>query len=139
VVNIPIYFEFEQVAARQKAADSKAKGGKLASSRNTGDGVIGGVVEATPLHEVPHSLDSPLFPQKNSLWVQRGRGNFLKGVRSCLETRQVMHEAVAPICPFISHKVFSKSFCKSQFPHKSINLFFILVIVKGKLTYLWGN
>ena len=51
-MHIPIYVEFEQVAARQKAADSKEKGGKLASSRNTGDGVIGGVVEATPLHEV---------------------------------------------------------------------------------------
>ena len=32
----------------------------------------------------------------------------------------------------ISHKVFLKSFCKSQFPHKSVNLFFILVIVMDK-------
>ena len=29
----------------------------------------------------------------------------------------------------ISQKVFIKSFCKSQFPHKSVNLFFILVII----------
>ena len=28
----------------------------------------------------------------------------------------------------ISHKVFLKSFCKSQFPHKPVNVFFILVI-----------
>ena len=32
-----------------------------------------------------------------------------------------------------------KPFCKSQFPHKSINLFSILVIVKDKLTDLWGS
>ena len=31
-----------------------------------------------------------------------------------------------------------KSFCKSQFPHKSVNLFFTLLIVKDKLTDLWG-
>ena len=31
---------------------------------------------------------------------------------------------------FISHKVFIKLFCDSQFPHKSVNLFLILVIVK---------
>ena len=39
----------------------------------------------------------------------------------------------------ISHKVFRTSFCKSQFPHKSVNLFFILVIVMDKLTDLWGS
>jgi len=37
---------------------------------------------------------------------------------------------------FISHRVFSESFCKSQFPHKSIKLFFVLVIIKDKLTNL---
>jgi hypothetical protein len=35
--------------------------------------------------------------------------------------------------------VLLKSFCKSQFPHKFVNLFFILVIVKDKLTDLWGS
>jgi hypothetical protein len=40
---------------------------------------------------------------------------------------------------FISHKVLLKSCCKSQFPHKSVNLFFILVIVKDMLTILWGG
>ena len=39
----------------------------------------------------------------------------------------------------ISHTVLLKSFCRSQFPHKFVNLFFILVIVKGKLTDLWGS
>ena len=42
-------------------------------------------------------------------------------------------------CGFISHKVLIKSFCKSQFPHKSVNLFFILIIIKDKLTNLCGN
>jgi len=36
----------------------------------------------------------------------------------------------------ISQKVFIKSFFKSQFPHKSVNLFFILVTMKDKLTDL---
>ena len=34
-------------------------------------------------------------------------------------------------------KVFMKSFCKSQFPHKSVNLFIVLVIIKDKLMDLW--
>ena len=37
----------------------------------------------------------------------------------------------------ISHKVFFKSFCKSQCPQKSFNLFFIFVRVEDKLTNLW--
>ena len=40
-------------------------------------------------------------------------------------------------CKKISHKVFLKSFCKIQPPHKSVNLFFILVKSKGNLTILW--
>ena len=40
----------------------------------------------------------------------------------------------------VSHKVFLKSFCKSQFPHKFINLFLILVpMVNNKLTDSWGG
>ena len=35
--------------------------------------------------------------------------------------------------------MFQKSFGKSQFPHKFVNSFFILVIIKDKLTDLWGN
>jgi hypothetical protein len=32
-----------------------------------------------------------------------------------------------------------KSSCKSQFPYKSVNLFFVLVTIKDKLTDLCGN
>ena len=39
----------------------------------------------------------------------------------------------------IAHKVLLKSFRKSQLPHKSVNLFIILVIVKDELTNLWGS
>ena len=39
----------------------------------------------------------------------------------------------------VSHEVFSSSFCKSQFLHKSVNLFFILVTVEDTLTDLWGS
>ena len=40
---------------------------------------------------------------------------------------------------FISHGMFVKSFRKSQFPHKFVNSFFILVKVKCKLTDLRGG
>ena len=40
---------------------------------------------------------------------------------------------------FISHKFISKSFCKSQFPHKSSNSFVILVIVKDEFSDLWKS
>ena len=40
---------------------------------------------------------------------------------------------------FISHKVSLQSFCTSQFPHKSVNLFFILLVAKDKFTDLWGS
>ena len=33
----------------------------------------------------------------------------------------------------IAHKVFLRSFCKSQLPHISVNVFFKLVIVKDTL------
>ena len=39
---------------------------------------------------------------------------------------------------FTSQKVFAKLFCQSHFPHKSVNLFFILVVIKKELTiFLW--
>ena len=40
---------------------------------------------------------------------------------------------------FIPQKVFIKSFCKSQFPHKFVNLSFIITKTKNKLTDLWGH
>ena len=39
----------------------------------------------------------------------------------------------------IANKVLLKSFRKSQLPHKSVNLFIILVIVKDELTKFWGS
>ena len=39
----------------------------------------------------------------------------------------------------VSHKVFLKSFRKSQSQHKSVNLFFIPVLVKDKLANFWGS
>ena len=42
-------------------------------------------------------------------------------------------------CSFVSHKVFLKLFCKSKFPHKSVNLFFISVTVNDKSAILWGG
>ena len=34
----------------------------------------------------------------------------------------------------ISHKVFMKPFCRSQLPHKSVNLSFTITNIKNKLT-----
>ena len=39
----------------------------------------------------------------------------------------------------ISHTVVSKSFSKSQFPHKSVNLLFIQVVGSDKSTDLWWS
>ena len=39
----------------------------------------------------------------------------------------------------ISQKVFIKLFCKSRFPHKSVNLSFLVTVIKKKLTYLCKN
>jgi hypothetical protein len=56
-------------------------------------------------------------------------------------TRRRVHPGFClSLCPgFISHKVFSESVCRSQFPEKSVNLFFILVKAKDKLTDLWRS
>ena len=40
---------------------------------------------------------------------------------------------------FISHKEFSKSFCRSQLPNKSINISFTVTNIKNTLTDLCGN
>ena len=39
----------------------------------------------------------------------------------------------------VDQNALMKSICNSQFPHKIANLFFILVIIKGRLTDLGGN
>ena len=38
-----------------------------------------------------------------------------------------------------SHKVFTNSFCKSQFPQKSVNVSFVIADIKNELTDLCGN
>jgi hypothetical protein len=40
---------------------------------------------------------------------------------------------------FFSQKLFIRSFFKRQFPHRSVNLFFVQVAMKAKLTDLCGN
>ena len=43
------------------------------------------------------------------------------------------------VTKLISQKVFIQSFRKSQFPHKFVNMFFILVEFTDKMTNWWGN
>ena len=38
-----------------------------------------------------------------------------------------------------AHTDFSDSFCKSQLPHRSVNLFFVITHVRNELTNLCGN
>ena len=49
---------------------------------------------------------------------------------------QQKHNGLADL---ISQKALRKSFCRSQFPHKSENLFFKLVMIKDQLTELCRN
>ena len=46
---------------------------------------------------------------------------------------------VGPQLELISQKVFMKSFCRSQLPHKSVNLSFTITDTKNQLTDLYGN
>ena len=62
------------------------------------------------------------------------RGAMAEYLAALVATEELMRPQV-----FIPHIEFFQSFRKSQFPHKSVNLFFILVIVKDKLTDLWGG
>ena len=47
--------------------------------------------------------------------------------------------ARAKRCEFISQRVLLKLFCKSHFPHKSVNLLFVLIVIKNKSMDLCGN
>ena len=46
---------------------------------------------------------------------------------------------LAPGCRFITHKACFQSSCKSQLPHKSVNLSFTITNTKNKLTDLCGS
>ena len=62
-----------------------------------------------------------------------------KGFNLILFSYKIAAAVADDLNTLISHKVFLKSFCKSQFPHKFVNLFFILIKVTDKLTDLWGS
>ena len=60
------------------------------------------------------------------------------------DMRVLIDKAATPDDPpgkvcLISHKVFLTSLCTSELPHESVNLFFVLVVEKDKLTGLWGS
>ena len=52
------------------------------------------------------------------------------------EDPQLPHTGNAKL---VSQKVFIKLFCLSRFTHKSVNLFFIIVMVDDMLTNLWRS
>ena len=67
------------------------------------------------------------------------RGTTPREVQGEKNKRCCLVVGVADGGELISQKVFIKSFCKSQFPHKSINLFFIITNIKNELTGLRGG
>ena len=62
----------------------------------------------------------------------------LKGVPSSLNRLFADFDAArVEVHEVVSRKVFTKSVFKSQFPHRFVNVFSILVIVKPKMTDVW--
>ena len=56
-----------------------------------------------------------------------------------VQTRFEMTYRLSSRGSLISHQVSLKSICKSQFPHKFVNVFFLSLIAKDKSTDLWGS
>jgi len=65
-------------------------------------------------------------------WWQTGMGDH---VEACDIPYSVSDNATN----LISHKEFLQSFCRSQLPHKSVNLSFTITNINNKLTDLCGN
>jgi hypothetical protein len=76
-----------------------------------------------------------------SRWMGSPRGTSAPNISAC-PVSIVTDTALLSTCTAharISHKAILKSSCKCQFPHKPVNLFFIFLIVKDRLTDLWGS
>ena len=57
----------------------------------------------------------------------------------CSSPRPRRNSSPSTSCRSIPQKVLIKLFCKSQFPHKSVNLSFIITNIKIKLTDFCGS
>ena len=79
------------------------------------------------------TVDPAITPTVDEFTPRTQENNFRKVLEN---TQRVWFSRASG---FNSQTVFVKSFCKSQFPHKSVNLFVILVMIKDKLTDLWGS
>ena len=53
-------------------------------------------------------------------------------------SQQLATEPITRRHNFISQKVLTEYFCRSQLSHEYVNAFFVLAIVKDKLMDLWG-
>jgi len=77
-----------------------------------------------------------LIPQGPDFFIRRGPG------KGDLIRLQELVGATPPSAQpswLISQKVFIKFFCKSQFPHKSVNISFIITNMKNEFTNLCRN
>ena len=86
-----------------------------------------------PPEHAPYSQDAPVPGSAKSSDFDLGSRYLLRGKVGSGVSRR------SRCLTFITHRAPLMSLCKSQFPHKSVNLFFILVIVKDKFTDLWGG
>ena len=57
--------------------------------------------------------------------------------KAAMQMRAQPFNNLAQRSVFVSHHVVLKSFCKNQFPHKSFNLAFVLVMITNKLMDFW--
>ena len=69
-----------------------------------------------------------------SLWLSA-----LSPLARCIHALCGLPRCCPALSVLISHKVSIKSFGKSQFPHKSVNLSFIITDIKNKSTDLCGT
>ena len=83
---------------------------------------------SSPAHTSHTSAPNGGFNQHQTTVSIRFERRFLHQNQTA--NRRRCTEGQSSVPALISHNVFLKSFCKSQFPHKFVKLSFILVIVK---------
>jgi hypothetical protein len=88
-------------------------------------------------HDVKRAHGEARPPRRRHTMIVAYAVRLPKALRAPSNDR--VHKILLTKHELISHKVFLNSFYKSRFPHKYVNLFFISVIVKDKLTNLRGG
>ena len=77
-------------------------------------------------------------PRKNKAIAKASREGEENGSSDEDEETGVLRVGTLTVDTVLSQRVFIKSFCKSQFPHKSVNLSFTITNMMNKLTDFAG-